>query len=111
LVDKAITVLDVGIDFLAHTFYDAPPTEELVAAYKRRNAWLNPTLNIIGSFTTEGQEIAEKFAHQNRVEGKISDKGKENLCKCMNFKKESNRVEYAYGCIRQLKTAGIDITW
>jgi len=106
-----IEILNAGIDGLAHTFYDAPPTEELVAAYKRRNAWLNPTLAVIGSLTTEGKEIAEKFAHDKRVEGKICEKGKENLCRCLDFKTKSSKVEYAYESVRQLKAAGIDIIW
>jgi hypothetical protein len=106
-----IEILNAGIDGMAHTFYDAPPTEELVQAYKRRNAWLSPTLAVIGSFTTEGRKIAVKFAHDKRVKGKISEKGRENLCRCMDFKKESSKVEYAYESVRQLKAAGIDILW
>jgi hypothetical protein len=106
-----IEILNAGIDGMAHTFYDTPPTEELIAAYKRRNAWLSPTLAVIGSFTTEGKEIAEKFAHDRRIEGKIGEKGKKNLCRCMDFKKETSKVEYAYESVRQLKAAGIDIIW
>lgn len=106
-----VEMLNAGIDGMAHTFFDAPPTEELIAAYKRRNAWLCPTLAVIGSFTAEGNETAERFAHDTRIEGKISEKGRENLCRCMNFKKESSRAEYAYESVRQLKAAGIDIIW
>lgn len=110
-LEDTIEILDAGIDGLAHTFFDAPPSKELIAAYKRRNAWLNPTLNVIGSFTGEGKEIAETFAHDKRAEGKIGEKGKENLCRCFNFKKNGSGVEYAYESARQLKAAGLDIIW
>jgi hypothetical protein len=110
-IADTIEILNAGIDGLAHTFFDAPPTEELIAAYKRRNAWLNPTLAAIGSLTTEGKGIAEKFAHDKRAEGKIGDRGRENLCRCMDFKKDTSKVEHAYESVRQLKAAGIDIIW
>ena len=96
-----IEILNAGVDGMAHTFYDTPLTEELVAAYERRNAWLSPTLTVIGSLTTEGKEIAEKFAHDKRVEGKIGEKGKVNLCKCLGFKTESSKIEYAYESVRK----------
>jgi len=106
-----IEILDAGIDGLAHTFYDQPPTEDLVQAYKRGNAWLNPTLAAIGSLTTEGKATAERFAHDKRVEGKIGEQELGRLCMCMNFKAETSKVEYAYESVRQLKAAGIDIIW
>ena len=110
-LDDTIEILNAGIDGLAHTFCDVPPTEELIAAYKQRNAWLNPTLAAIGSMTSEGQAIAERFAHDKRAEGKISEKGKKGMCSCMNFCAGIGKVEYAYETVRKLKAAGIDIIW
>jgi len=106
-----LEVLSAGVDGLTHAFYDQPPTQELIQAYKLNNSWLNPTLAALGSLTTEGKALAERFAHDSRVEGKIDEVGLERLCKCMNFRKESSKVEYAYESVRWLKEAGIDIIW
>ncbi|TLD29804.1 hypothetical protein E2P81_ATG06098 [Venturia nashicola] len=104
-----IEILSCGIDGLAHAFYDQPPTEQLVAAYKKNNAFLNPTLAAIGSLTTEGRELAEKYAHDPRAEGKLGEMERKRMCQCMDFKKEGSKVEHAYEAVRQLKGAGIDI--
>jgi hypothetical protein len=107
-----IEVLNAGIDGLAHTFFDYPPSTELINAYKKNNAWLNPTLAAIGSLTTEGKETAEKFAHDERVQGLIGEAELGRLCQCMNFnQKETSKVENAYESVRQLKANGIDIIW
>ena len=106
-----LEILGLGVDGLTHTFYDQPPTRELIQAYKKNNAWLNPTLAAIGSLTAEGKTLAERFAHDPRVEGKVDGLDLERLCRCMNFRKESSKVEYAYESVRQLKKAGIDIIW
>lgn len=106
-----IEILSCGIDGLAHAFYDQPPTPELIEAYKRNNAFLNPTLAAIGSLTSEGKEMAEKYAHDPRAEGKLGEEERKRMCQCMNFKKEGSKVEYAYEAVRQLKEAGIDIVW
>ncbi|KAF2425706.1 hypothetical protein EJ08DRAFT_652011 [Tothia fuscella] len=104
-----IEMLDANIDGMAHASFDQAPTKELIDAYKRRNAWLNPTLAAIGSLTKEGQETAERFAHDKRVEGKIGKDELCRLCQCMGFSKETSKVEYAYESVRQLKAARIDI--
>jgi hypothetical protein len=110
-MEDTIEILNAGINGLAHTFYDQAPTQELIDAYKKNNAWLNPTLAAIGSLTTEGQQTAEKFAHDERVQGLIGEQELGRLCQCMNFKKETSKVEYAYESVRQLKANGIDIIW
>ncbi|KAE9966515.1 hypothetical protein BLS_006952 [Venturia inaequalis] len=106
-----IEILSCGIDGLAHAFYDQPPTKELIEAYRRNNAFLNPTLAAIGSLTTEGRELAEKYAHDPRAEGKLGEAERKRMCQCMDFKTEGSKVEYAYEAVRQLKDAGIDIVW
>ena len=73
---------------------------------------MNPTLAAIGSLTTEGKELAHKFAHDPRVTNELlGGEERERMCKCMDFKKEGSKVEYAYESVRQLKAAGIDIIW
>jgi hypothetical protein len=107
-----IEILNAGVDGMAHTFFDSPPSNELVAAYKKNNAWLNPTLAAVGSLTTEGKELAEKFAHDPRVgEELLGGEERERMCQCLNFSKEGSKVEYAYESVRVLKAAGIDIIW
>jgi hypothetical protein len=110
-MDDHIEILHCGIDGLAHTFYDQAPTKELIEAYQLNNAFLNPTLAAIGSLTTEGKELAEKYAHDPRAEGKLGEAERKRMCMCMDFKKEGSKVEYAYESVRQLKKAGIDIIW
>ncbi|KAF2454523.1 hypothetical protein BDY21DRAFT_326189 [Lineolata rhizophorae] len=104
-----LTVLRAGVDGLTHTFCDQPPTQELTDAYKANNAWVNPTLAALGSLTKEGQAIAERFAHDPRVEGRIDEGGKQRLCQCMGFSAGIGKVEYGYESVRQLKAAGIDV--
>jgi hypothetical protein len=106
-----IEILSCGIDGLAHTFYDQPPTAKLIEAYKANNAFLNPTLAAIGSLTTEGKKLAEKYAHDPRADGRLGEAERARMCKCMDFKKEGSSVEHAYESVRQLKAAGIDIVW
>jgi hypothetical protein len=110
-MDDHIEILHCGVDGLAHTFYDQPPTKELIDAYRLNNAFLNPTLAAIGSLTTEGKELAEKYAHDPRAEGKLGELERKRMCMCMDFKKEGSKVEYAYESVRQLRAAGIDIIW
>ncbi|KAF1990036.1 hypothetical protein K402DRAFT_390355 [Aulographum hederae CBS 113979] len=104
-----LLVLRAGVDGLTHTFYDQPPTEELVQAYKMNNAWCNPTLAAIGSLTTEGKPIAERFAHDERVKGLIGEVERERMCQCMGFHAESSKVGFAYESVRRLRKEGIDI--
>lgn len=105
-----IEILNCGIDGMAHTFFDEAPTPELIQAYKKNNAWLNPTLAAIGSLTTEGKSLAEKFAHDPRVtEELLGGEERERMCQCMDFSKPGSCVSHAYESVRQLKAAGVDI--
>lgn len=110
-VDDTLTVLKAGVDGLAHTFHDKPIMPEVIAAYKANNAWCNPTLVTVGSLTTEGKDIAEAFARDQRVTGLLDQPGKEVMCGCMNLKAPGSKVEYAYDSVSKLKDAGIDIIW
>lgn len=104
-----LEVLRLGVDGLAHTFLDAPPDDEVVAAYRAAGAWVNPTLAALGSFTTEGRALAERFAHDPRVEGKLTPQAVANLCGCMAFAKEGTTVQNAYDTIRRLHEEGVPV--
>jgi imidazolonepropionase-like amidohydrolase len=106
-----LEVLEAGVNGLTHTIVDQPPTQELIDAYKKNNAWLNPTLAAMGSLTTEGKALQERFAHDPRTKGLIGDKEIENMCHCMAMCTQHGKVEYAYESVRKLREAGIDIIW
>jgi imidazolonepropionase-like amidohydrolase len=48
--NDTLAVLHAGVDGLTHCFFDKPMNELVLAAYKRNNAWCNPTLVAIGPF-------------------------------------------------------------
>jgi imidazolonepropionase-like amidohydrolase len=110
-LQDTLDVLIAGVNGLTHTFCDQPPTQELIDAYKKNNAWVNPTLTAIGSLTTEGKELQHRFAHDPRVKGLIDEARVGNMCKCMGFAAEAGKVEYAYQSVKKLREAGIDILW
>lgn len=110
-LQDTLDVLEAGVNGLTHTFCDLPPTQEVVDAYKKNNAWLNPTLAAMGSLTTEGKELQHQFAHDPRVKGLIDDDRVGNMCQCMAFAVEHGKVEYAYESVRMMRAAGIDILW
>lgn len=109
-LQDTLDILKAGIDGLAHQFADKPPTKEIIEAYKKNNALLNPTLAAMGSLTTEGQELQEKFAHDPRVEHLLPEDARHRVCACMSMAKlPGASVENAYETVRQLKAANIDI--
>lgn len=109
-LEDTIEILEAGVDGLAHTFVDQPPNERLIAAYKKDNAHLNPTLVTAGSLTTEGQAMQEKYAHDPRVQHLLSEGAKQQMCLCMGFAAlDGVTVENAYESVRQLKKEGITI--
>jgi imidazolonepropionase-like amidohydrolase len=110
-LQDTLDVLNAGVNGLTHTFCDQPPTQEVVEAYKKNNAWLNPTLAAVGSLTTEGKELQHQFAYDPRVKGLIPEERVGNMCACMGFAAEHGKVEHAYESVRILKKAGIDILW
>ncbi|KAF2273098.1 aryldialkylphosphatase [Westerdykella ornata] len=108
-VKDTLQVLEAGVDGLTHTICDRPPTDELVAAYKKNNAWCNPTLATIGSLTAEGRELQEKFAHDERVKGLLGEGQSEKMCSCFEMGRGHSKVEYAYESVRRFKQAGVDV--
>ncbi|TVY26707.1 hypothetical protein LHYA1_G004699 [Lachnellula hyalina] len=104
-----LEMLSLGINGLAHTFIDEPVSQEIVDGYKKAGAWCNPTLAVLGSFTKEGAALAERFANDERVKSKLTEKGHATLCQCMGFSREGATVENAYGTVRRLKAEGVPI--
>ena len=110
-LEDTLAILKTGVDGMAHTFADKPPTEELLEAYKKNGAFCVPTLGALASTTTEGKTIQHLFAHDPRVGGMIEETQRENMCRCMEFAAKTSKIENAYESVRQLRAAGIDILW
>ncbi|KAJ4991605.1 amidohydrolase [Stagonosporopsis vannaccii] len=108
-LQDTLDVLRAGVNGLTHTFCDQAPTDELIAAYKKNNAWCNPTLAAMGSLTSEGAALQHRFAHDPRVAGLLSDAKRGNMCACMSFAAQHGKVAHAYASVRALRAAGIDI--
>lgn len=111
-LSDTLEILECGVDGLTHNFVDQPPTEELLKAYRENNAWLNPTLAAMGSGTTEGQQLQEKFAHDPRVAKMLDESGRKSMCACMGFAKGPGAsIRYSYETVKMLKKNGIDVLW
>ncbi|PPJ60741.1 hypothetical protein CBER1_02356 [Cercospora berteroae] len=107
-LSDTLEILSAGADGLTHTFIDAPPTEELIAAYKKNNAHCNPTLSAMGSGTKQGKETQERFAHDERVQHLLGKTEREQMCKCMEFARKAGATcENAFESVRRLKEAGV----
>ncbi|TVY46534.1 Imidazolonepropionase [Lachnellula occidentalis] len=104
-----LEMLLLGINGLAHTFMDEPVSQDIVDGYKKAGAWCSPTLAVLGSLTKEGAALAERFANDERVKSKLTEKGHATLCRCMAFSREGATVENAYGTVRRLKAEGVPI--
>jgi len=102
-------MLSLGINGLAHTFIDKSVSQEIVDGYKKGGAWCNPTLALLGSLTNEGAAVGKRFANDERVKSKLTEKGHTNLCRCMGFSKEGATVKNAYETVRRLKAEGVPI--
>lgn len=107
--DDTLELLELGVNGLAHTFIDEAVNDEIIDAYKKAGAWCNPTLAVLGSLTKEGGAVGERFAHDERVKTKLTEKGQANLCQCMGFTREGATVKYAYETVRRMKAAGVPV--
>ena len=106
-----VEVLRAGVDGLAHTFFDAPITPEVIDLYKRNNAWVNPTLVAAGSLTCESKEMVKSFSEDERVKSRVSTADVELMHHCLHMKSPGVKWEYAIDSVRQLKAAGVKIIW
>ena len=110
-LEDTLAILGTGVDGMAHTFADQPPTPALIEAYKKNNAFCIPTLGVLASATSEGKALQHSFANDPRVTDKIGVVQREMMCGCMEFAAKTSKMENAYESVRQLKAAGIEILW
>ncbi|KAF2008728.1 hypothetical protein BU24DRAFT_359745 [Aaosphaeria arxii CBS 175.79] len=108
-VEDTIAVLNCGTNGLAHSCCDVKPTEALVKAYQRRNAWCCPTLAATAMFTEEEREKAFKYAKDPRIVDIVGEEESKRLCKCMSHFKGHAELKHAVDSVKMLHAAGIDI--
>ncbi|KAF2871445.1 hypothetical protein BDV95DRAFT_628662 [Massariosphaeria phaeospora] len=108
-LSDTLEVLRAGVDGMAHTFFDAPMTPEVIELYKRSNAWVNPTLAAAGSLTGGGADVLKLFSEDERVRCRVAEETVEQIPRCLHMKSENASLEYAIDGVRQLKAAGVPI--
>lgn len=103
-MEDTMLVLHAGVDGLAHTFLDQPPSPELIDLYRSTNAFLIPTLSILASITGSERSTTAHFASS------IPDPTtKATMCDALNLPGPNASISHAYASVRALKAAGIDI--
>ncbi|KAK3046775.1 hypothetical protein LTR09_011756 [Extremus antarcticus] len=104
---ETLLVLDAGVSAMAHQFFDQAHTEEVIASYKKTNAFVVPTLTAISSMM--GLGTAKTWAGSAQADKLLTDSSRHLLCDCMRISSEGCSVQYAYRCVKALKANGIDI--
>ena len=107
-----LEMLALRVDGMAHTILDKSPTDELVEDFQVRGAFCITTLALVGSNTSEGREMQERYAHDPRVEGLLDEGGRERMCQCLAMTSVNDgSLKYAVEAVRRLREAGVDIVW
>ena len=104
-----LAILAAGTDGLAHCFCDEAPGDELLAAYRKNNSFLIPTLVALATFTGSEKQSTEYFVQHPLVSKLLDDDGKTCYCGRMMMGKPGCKSEYAYQTVRLLHESGIDI--
>jgi imidazolonepropionase-like amidohydrolase len=104
-----LAILAAGTDALAHSFCDEPPRDELLAAYRKNNSFLIPTLTVSATLSGDEKKISEQFVG-HALAGKFLDEpAKTCYCGRMMMAKDGSTSEYSYQVVRMLHEGGIDI--
>ena len=64
-----MSVVNAGVDELAHVFIDKPPSREFVELCIEKGIFVIPTLSILGSLT--GKLISAEIAKQPQVQSTL----------------------------------------
>jgi hypothetical protein len=110
-LEDTLTVLKAGTDGMAHTFYDKAPTEELLEAYKKNNAFLIPTLCASATIIGEESESSKKHIGHELAEKVLDESGKTCFGGRMKIAKEGCKAEFAHETVKMVKKHGLDIIW
>lgn len=106
---ETLLALEAGVDGLAHCFCDEPPSQELVAAYKKNDSFLVPTLVVASTMTGEETESTKEHVENHMASRLLSEEGKSCFCGRMMMGRPTCRVEYSYQAVKLLKANGLDI--
>lgn len=104
-----LAVLSAGTDALAHCFCDEPPSSTLVAAYKKHNSFLIPTLIVAATLTGEDTEGSLEWVGGPLAQKHLDEDSKTCFCQRMMMGKQECKVEYAYQTVRLLRESGVHI--
>jgi imidazolonepropionase-like amidohydrolase len=97
--------IGVGVDGLAHLFFDRRATPEFVAAIASSGAFVVPTLVTISSAVGNN---ASALAIDKRVSSRLSKEWLDSLSRSMNVYPQG-KLEEAYASVMALHKAGVDI--
>lgn len=104
-----MTVLNAGVDGLAHCFCDSSPTAELLAAYEKNRSFCVPALVVVATLTGEEVEGSKELVGRDGVRGLLGEEGRSCFCGRMMMAREGCKIEFAYETVRMLKAGGVDI--
>lgn len=104
-----LAILAAGTDGLAHSFCDEAPRDELLAAYRKYNSFLVPTLVISATLTGAEKPSTERFVRHPFVGKFLDSRMKTCYCGRIMMGKEGCKSEYSYQIVRMLNEGGIDI--
>jgi imidazolonepropionase-like amidohydrolase len=103
--EGAKRAIKVGVDGLAHIFFDRPHTPELIDAIASSGAFVTATLSV--GYTAFGNSGAA-LASDERVRSRLNKKWLNSLSKSMNVYPQGN-LEVVFESLRALHKAGVDI--
>lgn len=108
--EATLSVLQAGVDGLAHSFCnEALNKDALLSAYRRNNSFLIPTLVVSATITGMEEESTEYFAKHPLFSKLLDDNMKTCYCGRMILATEECKVDYSYETVKILHGGGIDI--
>jgi hypothetical protein len=95
----------------AHTFIDQPPTPSIIDLYKSTNAFVIPTLTVLGALTGELEAYRARFASlaTSPAHKLLTDTQHQNLLATLNAGAPETTVSNAFASVRALHEAQIDV--
>lgn len=105
--DDARMVVEAGADGLVHAFGDAVADDELVAAMRKHDAFIVPTLSVIAS--TSGAGEGKVLAADARINPWLTPEQAGTLGRDFIPTSHPERLQHALDSVRRLHAAGVDI--
>src|SRR5690606_10365677 len=108
-LEDARTALEAGADGLVHLFADRAPDAEFIQLASRRNAFVIPTLSVLGALarTNAGAALAEDA----RIAPYLTAMAAGGLRQSFPLRPDAPKLEYAHAreTVRLLHQAGVPI--